>query len=76
MSKKEISVSKVRVEIITAALDKAVPDGSKSYEVVYALCNLLANIFIHKPGKNPNKEEFLFIIEQLISDTIDDYENN
>lgn len=76
MSKKEISVSNENVEKIIMALDVAVPKGSKSYEVVYALCYLLANIFIHKPEKRPNKEEFFFIIEELISDMIDDYENN
>lgn len=76
MSKKKDLISEGNVEKIVMALDKAVPEGSKSYAVVYALCILLVNIFINKPEEKPNKEEFLFVIKELISDMIDENENN
>ena len=76
MSMMEDPVFNERVEGITKALDKAVPKGSKSYEVVYALCILLAHIFINRGEEDVDKEEYIFALKSIISDTIDEIENN
>lgn len=76
MSKKEDPIFNEKVERITMALDKAVPKGSKSYEVVYALCILLANIFINKREENVDKDEYIFALKHIIRDLIEENENN
>ena len=76
MSKKVGLVYNENVEKIVLALDKAVPKGSKSYEVVYALCILLAHIFINKPEENVEKDEYLYVLKQIIRDEIEGNENN
>lgn len=75
MSMKEDPAFNERVERITKALDKAVPKGSKSYEVVYALCILLAHIFINRAEEDVDKDEYIFALKNIISDTIVENEN-
>lgn len=76
MSLKEDPAFNERVERIIKALDYAVPKGSKRYEVVYALCVLLAIIFINRGEEDVDKDEYIFVLKNLIKDTIEDYENN
>lgn len=76
MSKRELPTFNENVEKITKELDAAVPKGSKAYEVVYALCILLAHIFINKGEENVDKEGYIFALKEIISDLIDEEENN
>lgn len=74
MSKKDNLLFDENIEKITTALDKAVPKGSKSYEVVYALCILLAHIFIYRGEEDVDKDEYIFALKNIISDTIEEIE--
>lgn len=76
MSEKVDSVNNENVKKIVLALDKAVPKGSKAYEVVYALCILLAHIFINKREEDVEIDEYLFELKQIIRDEIEGNENN
>lgn len=64
-----------KVEKIVKALDDAVPKGSTSYEVIYALCILLAHIFITKGEEDVDKDEYIFALKHIILDTIEEIEN-
>ena len=74
MSKKEDPVFNERVERITKALDKAVPKGSKSYDVIYALCILLAHIFINRDEEDVDKDQYIFVLKHIIRYTIEEIE--
>lgn len=76
MKEKDNIIFNERVEKITKELNDAVPKGSKAYEVVYALCILLAHIFINQREENVDKEEYVFALKEIISDLIDVEENN
>lgn len=76
MKEKDDIIFNERVEKITKAFDDAVPKGSKAYEVVYSLCILLAHIFISKKEENVDKEEYTFALKEIVSDLIDEEENN
>ena len=75
MSKKEDPIFNERVERITMALHRAVPKGSKSYDVVYALCFLLANIFLTKEEEDYDKDEYIFSLMNIIRDVIEENKN-
>lgn len=75
MSMKEDPVFNERVERIFKALDNAVPKGSKCYEVVYALCILLAHIFINQAEEDVDKDEYIFALKNIIRDLIEEKEN-
>ena len=75
MSKKDNLHFDENVEKITTALDKAVPEGSKSYEVVFALCILLAHIFFNMKQENLTKAVFIQIIKESLKNIIDENEN-
>lgn len=74
MSKKEDPVFNKRVERITKALDKAIPKGSKSYDVIYALCILLAYIFINRGEEDVDKDEYIFVLKHIIRYLIEEIE--
>lgn len=74
MSKKEDPVFNERVERITKALDKAIPKGSKSYDVIYALCILLAYIFINRCEEDVDKDEYIFVLKHIIRYLIEEIE--
>lgn len=63
------------VEKITTALDKAVPEGSKSYEVVFALCILLAHIFFNMRQENLTKAVFCQLINDTLKNILNENEN-
>lgn len=66
MSMKEDPAFNERVARITKALNNAVPKGSKSYEVVYALCILLAHIFINRGEEDVDKDEYILALKHII----------
>lgn len=76
MKEKDDIIFNERVEKITKALNDAVPKGSKANEVVYALCILLAHIFINKKEVYVEKDEYLFSLKQIIREVIEFNENN
>lgn len=76
MSMKEDPAFNERVTRITKVLDEAVPDGTKSYEVVFALCFLLSHIFFNMRQENLTKAAFVQLIKLTLENILDENEND
>lgn len=75
MSKKVDSNFDENVEKIATALDEAVPEGSNSFEVVYALCILLAHIYSKHLLEKFSKIVYVSLVKVTIKSIIDENEN-
>lgn len=75
MSKKDYLIFNEKVKKITTALDEAVPEGSKSIEVIFALCVFMANIYFQISSTMPSKEAYINLISKTLKNIMEEIEN-